>query len=103
MAITRIVPHMYLFTPLGPAEAHFILEPDTFEDPAVYGCFQSETKENWWWPNQLVRICESISALRSDDHSPFYVPDDLFATLRPHILRHKKSPLYERAAAKGAA
>jgi hypothetical protein len=103
MSITRIVPHMYLFTPLGPAEAHFIWGSDTFEVSVTYCCFQCETKENWFWPNTLVRLCESITALRDDSHSPIYVSDALFETLRPHILRHKKSPLYERAAAKSAA
>lgn len=97
MGLTRLTPHMYLFTPLGPAEAHFVWGSETFEVPVTYGCFICETKENWWMPNTWVRLCESISALRGAGHSEFYLTDDQFETLRPHILRHKKSPLYERA------
>lgn len=95
--LTRIVPHFYLLTPLGASEAHFLWGSDTFEAPVTWCCFQSETKENWWWPNTLVRLCESITALRSGDHSPIYLSDKLFAELKPHILRHTGSPFYERA------
>lgn len=98
----RLVPHMYLFTPLGVAEAHFLWMPDGYENSISYGCFICETKENWWFANTQVRICESVSNLRSDAHTPIYVPDDLYETLKPHILRHKKSPLYARAAAENA-
>lgn len=94
--LQRIAPHFYLFTPLGPAEAHFVWGSATYEVPVSWGCFMCETKENWWWPNTQVRLCESITAMRSDQHSPIYVSDELLETLRPHILRHKKSPFYER-------
>src|ERR1700722_18008850 len=90
----RLTPHFYLFTPLGVAEAHFVWSSETFEVAVSYGCFQCETKENWWWPNTQVRLCESITTERSDGHSAFHLPDDLLETLRPHILRHTKSPLY---------
>lgn len=98
MGMTRIIPHMYLFTPLGPAEAHFLWSSDTFEVPISYGCFISETKENWWWSNTHVRICESVTAIRSGKHSPIYISDDLFEELKHHIKRHTRSPFYERAA-----
>lgn len=94
------MPHMDLFTPLGVAEAHFIWGADTFENYVTYGCFMLETKENWWWPNTQVRLCESVSSERSKQHSEIHVEDDLFTTLIPHILRHKKSPLYQRAFAR---
>lgn len=96
--LVRITPHLYLFTPLGPAEAHWLVCSDTFEVSINYGCFIIETKENWWWPNTQVRLCESITAGRDDQHSPIYISDELFQTLRPHILRHNKSPFYKRAA-----
>jgi hypothetical protein len=97
MSLVRIQPFIYFLTPLGEAEAHFLANSETFEVPITYGCFMLETKENWWWPNTQVRLCESVSALRSSAHSPIHLPDDLFEELKPHILRHKRSPFYERA------
>lgn len=96
--ITPLTPFMVLITPLGIAEAHFLWVRPSFEVPVNFGCFQRETKENWWWDNKVVRLCESISAGRSGNHSPIFLSDDLFDELRPHILRHKQSPFYKRAA-----
>jgi hypothetical protein len=97
MSLVRIVPHMYVFTPFGVAEAHFLEVPKGFETNSVWTCFQVETKECWQWPNPMIRICESISGMRSGEYSPFMISDEYFATLRPHILRHKHSPFYKRA------
>lgn len=97
MALIRLEPCIYLFTPLGVAEAHFLESPEGSETNAMWTCFQVETKECWQWPNPLIRLCESISAIRSIEHSPIEIADDYFETLRPHILRHKQSPFYERA------
>jgi hypothetical protein len=99
MTLLRLVPHMYLFTPLGPAEAHFFESADSFDVNSVWTCFQTETKENWLWPSPLVRLCESISGMRDGDHSDFEVTDEYFEELLPHILRHTDSPFYERAKA----
>lgn len=95
--LIRLTPIIYLYTPLGVAEAHF-LESSGPDVPLSWVTFQCETKENWNWANQHVRLCESISIARSADHSPIHLPQDLFDTLAPHILRHKKSPLYAQAA-----
>jgi hypothetical protein len=97
MSITRLVPHLYVFTPFGVAEAHFYETPESFEVNAVWTCFQVETKENWLWPSPLVRLCESVSGLRDGAYSPFEVSEDYFEVLQPHILRHKLSPFYRRA------
>ena len=97
MAILRVEPIIYLFTPLGVAECHFYETPSGFETNPLWHCFQRETKEPWVWPNPMVRLCESISGSRSTAHSDFELDDAYFETLRPHILRHKKSPLYQRA------
>lgn len=97
MSITRLVPHMYVFTPFGVAEAHFLETPEGFEVNSVWTCFQVETKECWQWATPLIRICESISGMRGTDYSPFQISDEYFETLRHHILRHKDSPFYERA------
>lgn len=97
MSMIRLVPHLYLFTPLGVAEAHFYESPETFETNAVWCCFQVETKENWLWPSPMVRICESISGMRDMDFSDFEISAEYFETLRPHILRHEDSPFYGRA------
>lgn len=96
MPLVRLEPFIYLQTPLGVAEAHF-LWCESFEVPFRWGCFQVETKENWWWANQHVRLCESISAARDEFHSPIWLDQELFNTLIPHILRHKLSPHYAAA------
>ena len=98
MAFIRLVPHAYVFTPYGVAEVHFLETPDGFETNATWMCMQVETKEWWQWPTPMVRGCESISGMRDTSYSPFGITDAYFETLRPHILRHKLSPLYERAA-----
>ena|ERR1700677_4908773 len=97
MSIMRIVPHLYVFTPYGVAEAHFIETPEGFETNAVWTCFQVETKECWQWPSPLIRLCESISGIRDIQHSSFHISESYFETLLPHILRHKNSPFYEKA------
>lgn len=88
---------MYVFTPLGVAEAHFYEAPEGFETNAIWTCFQVETKENWLWPSPMVRLCESISGMRDEDYSDFMISPKYFETLRPHIIRHMKSPLYAKA------
>ncbi len=93
----RLTPHMYLFTPLGVAEAHFFESPEDYETNAAWTCFQVESKECWQWPTPLVRICESISGMRDGDYSPFMLSNEYFEVLRPHILRHEDSPFYQRA------
>lgn len=97
MNLIRLVPHLYLFTPLGAAEAHFFESPDSFETNAIWTCFQVETKENWLWPSPLVRLCESVSGMRDMNFSPFDITDEYFDVLKPHILRHADSPFYQRA------
>ena len=97
--LIRLTPVMYVLTPLGEAEAHFLQVPIGNDSYVQWGCFQSETKENWWWDNTLIRLIGSISSRRGDSHSDFYLSDEMFATLMPHILRHKKSSFYERASA----
>lgn len=94
MSIIRLTPHLYLMTPLGKAEAHFVRDDDTLETPAIFGCFQCETKESWWWSQQHVRLCESISGARAGSHSPIMLSSDMLESLRPHILRHKESPFH---------
>lgn len=93
MSLIRLEPFIYLMTPLGEAEAHF-LRMETREVPYEFLCFQTETKECWGWPNHLVRIIHSISAGRDGTHSAIILDDDMKNTLGPHILRHKLSPLY---------
>lgn len=94
--ITAISPLMVLLTPLGIAEAHFIWVRPSFEVPVNFGCFQRETKENWWWNNQQVRLCESISLGRPGNHSDIFLSDEMLEELKPHILRHKGSPFYDK-------
>jgi len=97
MSLVQLVPHIYLHTPLGTAEAHFFESPEGFEVNAVWTCFQVETKEQWQWPAPMVRLCESVSGMRDAGCSAFTITDAYFEVLRPHVLRHRHSPLYERA------
>ena len=87
----------FLYTPLGQAEAHEMWVPDTCEVSVLYSCWQCETLENWWWPQQMVRLCSSISAARHGQQSPIQLSDELISTYYGAILRHKGSPFYERA------
>jgi hypothetical protein len=95
--LIRLTPPIFLITPLGDAEAYFLQAPLSNDTYVYWGVFIKETKENWWFDNTVVRICESVTARRSGEHSEIYISDGLFETLRPHIIRHKKSPFYLRA------
>jgi hypothetical protein len=95
--LIRLDPILYVKTPLGDAEAHFLQVPSGNEGYTQWGCFQTETKEQWWFDNTLVRLIGSISARRGDRMSEFYIDHEMLVMLLPHILRHKHSPLYERA------
>jgi hypothetical protein len=95
MNLQRIVPPIYLYTPLGAAEAHWIQVPKDADSYVYFICFMMETKECWAWPNTMIRMAESVSAVRAANHSEIRVKDDMLETLRPHIMRHKGSPLYD--------
>lgn len=95
--LLRLIPILYVVTPLGQAEAHFLQVPEINDNYCQWGCFINETKENWWFDNTLVRIVGSVSSRRGDNYSDFYLSDEMFKSLLPHILRHKHSPLYDRA------
>ena len=86
-----------LYTPLGKAQADLIWVPDTDEEPSMYHCWQNETNEVWWWPQQLVRQVESFTGIRHGIHSEIFVSTELLKTYAEAILRHKKSPFYEKA------
>lgn len=96
MSLIRLDPFIYLMTTLGEAEAHF-LRSDGVEVAAVWGVFQCETKENWWWANHHVRLMESISAARDACYSAIELDGEMKQTLAPHALRHKRSMLYDWA------
>jgi hypothetical protein len=93
----RLVPPMMLLTPLGRAECHFYDPADGHENHPLWHCFQLETNEPWVWPNPLVRIVESVTGMRARSHTQFTLRPDYFDELIPHILRHKRSPLYAAA------
>ncbi len=95
--LIRLDPIIYVMNPLGEAEAHFLQVPIGPDNYAQWGCFQLETKEQWWFDNTLIRLVGSISGRHGDRMSEFYVSDEMFEMLLPHILRHKKSPLYNLA------
>lgn len=82
----QLNPPLPLITPLGPALAYFIWGVDRL---VWYGCFQNETGENWWFLNNHVRLCVSIS----DDQfstSPIILPASMEKALKPHRARYAK-------------
>ena len=87
---------MFILTPLGEAEAHFLQVPINNDNYVQWGCFINETKENWWFDNTMVRIVGSCSGRRDSNVSPFFLSQGMLEMMTPHILRHKRSPLYEK-------
>lgn len=87
---------LYLETPLGIAEAKFLKADGAEETSALWGVFQCETKENWWWPNSKVRLCESASAMRDARRSEIYLSAEEIEALGPHIMRHLESKFHWR-------
>lgn len=57
--LKQLDPPIPLVTPLGLAQAHFVWVD--FEQDILYGVFQDETGENWWFPNHKVRLQPSIT------------------------------------------
>ena len=86
MSITQINPPLPLLTPLGEAWAHF-LWVQGLESNVHFGVFQSETGENWWWPNHQVRLCPNITM----EH-PSTSPIQPVPGLDKHKNRHRKAP-----------
>lgn len=86
-----------LYTPLGMSKADLIWIPDGVEDQSEYHCWQMETNEPWWWPQQYVRQVESFTGMQHRLHSEIVVSDNLIVSYLEAILRHKKSPFYPQA------
>jgi hypothetical protein len=76
-------------TPLGVAVCMFVAESG--QDQIEWGCFQVETGECWWWPNQQIRLRPNISANRPAV-SEIALSDEAKGFLAPHLARHKKAP-----------
>jgi len=62
--ILQLSPPIPLRTPQGPALAHFIIDYGP-ESDIIWGCFQDETGEIWWWPNHQVRADKNITLGRT--------------------------------------
>ena len=60
MPVLQLNPPIPVITPLGSAQAHFIWT-EGIEQEVIYGCFQQETGENWWFPNHQIRLCPNIT------------------------------------------
>lgn len=76
---------MFLETPFGSAQAYFLM---TESDEIWWQCFQEETGESWWWPNNLVRLTRNISAHRYKT-SEIRLSDELREALAPHMKRYE--------------
>ena len=86
-----------LYTPFGVAECDARCWPESPDLQLTYSCWLLETRENWVFPQQLVRACESMSGPYHGECSQIYLDDKLLISYLPHILRHKQSPFYETA------
>ncbi len=96
--MAKIVPiERQLSTPFGEAEADFMWVSDSPDAATEFCCWILETNECWWFPQPLVRAVRSMSASLRGTPSEIVLSDALFERYANHILRHKKSPFYERA------
>ena len=86
-----------LYTPFGVAECDARCWSDSPDLQLTYSCWMLETRENWVFPQQLIRACESLGGPYHGQHSPIYMDDKLLRSYAFHILRHKQSPFYEAA------
>ena len=86
-----------LYTPFGVAECDARCWPESPDLQLTYSCWLLETRENWVFPQQLVRACESMSGPHHGEGSDIYLDDKLLTSYLPHIVRHKYSPFYQRA------
>ena len=77
---------LHLITPLGLAEAHFILPAG--QDGIEWGCFQKDTGEFWVWPNKQVRLHCSITEYRYGTSAIMEAPE-CSEKLKPHRARAK--------------
>lgn len=84
--ILQLNPPIFLETPLGPAQAYFVM---SWPDAIWYGVFQEETGENWWFPNHQVRLSQNISSYRYKV-TDIHVSDEMEESLAPHRSRYKK-------------
>jgi hypothetical protein len=86
-----------LATAFGPAECDARLWPDSPDMPCLYSCWLLESRENWIFPQQLVRATESMAGPTHGEYSDIQLSDDLLASYAKHIARHRKSPFYDQA------
>jgi len=91
--------HKYLMTPFGEAECDLAYISDTGDVPVEYQCWLFETGEPWWFSQSLVRAIPRPNEPYRKGPSDIHLSDTLLAKYAHHILRHKKSPFYERAKA----
>ena len=86
-----------LMTPFGVAECDAREWPDSHDMMLQYCCWMIETRENWVFPQMLIRACESMSGPYHGESTDIYLSPEMLASYAPHILRHKRSPFYEAA------
>lgn len=82
-SLIQLDPPLHLVTPLGKANAHFLLYIDD-DHYAVYGCFQEATGENWWWLSKHVRLDTSVTGGHTN-----LSPIAPVGGLEEHIGRHQ--------------
>jgi hypothetical protein len=75
---------LHLITPLGLAEAWFIIPAGA--DGIEWGCFQKDTGEFWVWPNKQIRLHHSITEYRYTVSDIMLTPE-AEARLIPHRAR----------------
>lgn len=81
----QLNPPIPVITPLGHALAYFIWGVDRL---VWYGCFQDDTGENWWFLNNHIRLCPSMSDGQFSS-TPIFTSPEMKKFLAPHLKRHQ--------------
>jgi|ERR1700742_333233 len=85
-----------LQTVLGLAQCDLIWIGDSTDEASEFHCWIFETNESWWFPQPLVRAIKSMSVFQRGISSEIMITEEHLKNYKEHILRHKKSPFYER-------
>lgn len=100
MTIQILQQWLWMETPLGPALCWAVIPDGAVETAVIFGVWQDDTKESWWWPNPQVRVMETVTGQRDANRSPIHLSEEEIGMLTPHIMRHPSSQFYWRVVPK---
>lgn len=88
-----------LMTPFGEAHADLIYISENSDDPTEFQCWLLETGEVWWFAQPHVREIPRFNEPYRSGITDIQLSDALLHKYAKHILRHKRSPFYDKAKA----